>query len=198
MKKAFFALCKGAVSKDVVSRAWRTAKEDWQAWRHRSLAEDDIVPLLLDGRAVKTRLDRKATVILVLVVLGGRRGRQKVRLAVQPMAGESTAPRRQFLEDLDARGLPPPALVTIDGAPGREATVTAFWGEDLPLQRCTLHKNRNLLAHGPRWLHDELDTDDRDMIDAPSVADVQERRTALSAQMASPMPRCRRQCCRSR
>ena len=32
VKRALFALFKGAVSKDVVSRAWRKVKVDWDAW----------------------------------------------------------------------------------------------------------------------------------------------------------------------
>lgn len=179
VKQALFALFQGAVSKDVVSRAWRKVKGDWEAWRHRSLAEEDIVHLLLDGMVVKTRLDHKATTVSVLVALGVRRDGQKVLLAVQHMAGESTAAWRQFLENLDVRGLPQPAVVTIDGAPGLEAAVTALWGEDLPIQRCTVHKHRNLLAHAPKRLHEELNADYRDMIYAPSAAQVQERRTAF-------------------
>ncbi|MYG63552.1 MAG: IS256 family transposase [Synechococcus sp. SB0675_bin_7] len=179
VKKALFALFKGAVSKDVVSRAWRKVKGDWEAWRNRSLAEEDIVHLLLDGMVVKTRLDHKTTAISVLVALGVRRDGQKILLAVQHMAGESTAAWRQFLENLDARGLQQPVLVTIDGAPGLEAAVTALWGEDLPTQRCTLHKHRNLLAHAPKRLHEELNADYRDMIYAPTAAQVQERRTAF-------------------
>ena len=161
VKKALFALFKGAVSKDVVSRTWGKVKGDCQAWRHRSLAEEDIVYLLLDGMVVKTRLDKKATAISVPVALGVRDG-QKVLLAVQPMAGESTAAWRQFLESLDVRGLRQPALVTIDGAPGPETAVTAVRGGSLPIQRCTLHKHRNRLAHAPKRLHDELDADYRD------------------------------------
>ncbi|MYG37817.1 MAG: hypothetical protein F4162_02140 [Synechococcus sp. SB0676_bin_10] len=77
-KKALFALFKGAVNKDVVSRAWRKVKGDWEAWRNRSLAAEDVVHLLLDGMVVKTRLHKKTTAISVLVALGVRRDGQKV------------------------------------------------------------------------------------------------------------------------
>ena len=36
------------------------------------------------------------------------------------------------------------------------AQVDALWGEDLPIQRCTVHKHRNLLAHAPKHMQDEL------------------------------------------
>ena len=34
-------------------------KGDWEAWRNRSLAREDIVHLLLDGMVVKTRWTRR-------------------------------------------------------------------------------------------------------------------------------------------
>jgi transposase-like protein len=43
VKRALFGLFQGAVGKDVVSRAWRKVKVDWDAWVARSLADDDIV-----------------------------------------------------------------------------------------------------------------------------------------------------------
>ena len=48
VKRALFGLFQGAVSKDVVSRAWRKVKTDWQAWCSRSLADEDIVRLILE------------------------------------------------------------------------------------------------------------------------------------------------------
>jgi shikimate 5-dehydrogenase len=70
VKRALFALFKGAVSKDVVSRAWRKVKVDWDAWCARSLADEDIIRLILDGTVIKTRLDKKATNISVLAAIG--------------------------------------------------------------------------------------------------------------------------------
>jgi putative transposase len=43
VKRALFGLFDGAASKDVVSRAWRKVKTDWEAWCARSLAEEDVV-----------------------------------------------------------------------------------------------------------------------------------------------------------
>lgn len=73
VKRALFGLFEGAVSKDVVSRAWRKVKTDWEAWCARSLADEDIVRLILDGTVVKARIDRKAMAISVLAAIGVRR-----------------------------------------------------------------------------------------------------------------------------
>jgi putative transposase len=179
VKCALFALFKGAVSKDVVSRAWRKVKVDWDAWCARSLADEDIIRLILDGTVIKTRLDKKATNISVLAAIGVRRDGQKVLLSIMNMGGESTAAWRQFLDDLDKRGLKRPQFVIVDGAPGLEAALVALWGDDLPIQRCTVHKHRNLLAHAPKHMHEELGNDYRDMIYAATAAEVETRRKAF-------------------
>lgn len=179
VKRALFGLFQGAVSKDVVSRAWRKVKTDWQAWCTRSLAEEDIVRLILDGTVIKTRIDKKATNISVLAAIGVRRDGQKVLLSLMNMGGESTSAWRQFIDDLDARGLKRPEFVIVDGAPGLEAALIALWGNDLPVQRCTVHKHRNLLAHAPKRMHDELTEDYRDMIYAKTPEEIATRRKAF-------------------
>ncbi|NMA98708.1 MAG: IS256 family transposase [Phyllobacteriaceae bacterium] len=179
VKRALFGLFGGAVSKDVVSRAWRKVKVDWDAWSSRNLTDEDIVRLILDGTVIKTRLDRKATNISVLAAIGVRRDGQKVLISIRNMGGESTAAWSQFLTDLDARGLRRPEFVIVDGAPGLEAALVALWGEDLPIQRCTVHKHRNLLGHAPKRLHDELTADYRDMIYADTAAEIEKRRKAF-------------------
>ena len=179
VKRALYGLFQGAVGKDVVSRAWRKVKVDWDAWSARSLTGEDIVRLILDGTVIKTRLDRKATNISVLAAIGVRRDGQKVLLSIRNMGGESTAAWRQFLEDLDVRGLRRPEFVIVDGAPGLEAALVALWGEGLPIQRCTVHKHRNLLGHAPKHMHDELTEDYRDMIYAETAIQVEARRKAF-------------------
>jgi putative transposase len=80
-------------------------KCDWEAWNTRSLAEEPIVRLILDGTVVRLRLDRKATSISLLVVIGVRADGQKVLLAVKSMGGESAEAWRTVLDDLIKREL---------------------------------------------------------------------------------------------
>src|SRR5271166_2191955 len=174
VKRALGALFKGAVGKDVVSRVWRKLKTDWEAWMRRDLAGEDIVRLILDGTVVKVRLDRKATNISLLVVLGVRRDGQKVLLAVKNMGGESEAAWRGVLDDLVTRGLRTPDFLIVDGAAGLDRALAALW-PDVPVQRCTVHKHRNLLAHAPDVLHEEITADYTDMIYADTVKAVQDR-----------------------
>ena len=178
VKRALGALFKGAIGKDVVSRVWRKVKTDWEAWTRRDLAEEDIVRLILDGSVVRVRLDRKATNISLLVVLGIRRDGQKVLLAVRNMGGESEAAWRGVLDDLVARGLRSPEFLIIDGAAGLEKALAALWPE-VPTQRCTVHKHRNLLAHAPEALHEEISADYTDMIYAKTAKEIEAARKSF-------------------
>src|SRR4051812_19009942 len=95
VRRALAALFGGAVGKDTVSRVWRKVQTDWQAWNQRSLAEEPIVRLILDGTVVRVRLDRKATSISLLVVIGIREDGQKVLLAVKNMGRSRTWAERR-------------------------------------------------------------------------------------------------------
>src|SRR5271163_1738282 len=55
VRRAVNAVFAGPVGKDVVSRVWRKTKGDWDAWNARSLAEEPIVRLILDGSACPAR-----------------------------------------------------------------------------------------------------------------------------------------------
>ena len=178
VQRALAALFRGAVGKDVVSRAWRKVAVDWAAWVRRDLAGEDVVRLVLDGTVVRVRLDRKATSISLLVVLGVRRDGQKVLLAVRAMGGESEAAWRAVLDDLVARGLREPAFLVIDGAAGLEKALAALWPA-VPAQPCTLHNHRNLLAHAPERLQDGISADYTDMIYAETAKRIETRRQAF-------------------
>jgi hypothetical protein len=127
VRRALAALFGGTVGKDTVSRTWREVKSDWDAWNSRSLAGEPIVRLILDGTVVRVRLDRKATSISLLVVLGVRADRQKVLLAIRSMGGESAEAWRTVLDDLIKRGLRRPEFLIVDGAPGLDKAIAIVW-----------------------------------------------------------------------
>ena len=149
-------------------------KSDWEAWNARSLKDDKIVRLILDGTVVRVRLDKKATSISLLVALGVRADGQKVLLAVKNMGGESAEAWRVLLDDLLKRGMQTPDLVMVDGGKGLDAALAALW-TNVPVQRCTVHKHRNLLAHAPERLHEEISADYTDMIYAATKAEIETR-----------------------
>jgi putative transposase len=146
------------LSKSAISRVLRSLREGFDSWRQRSLAEDGIVYVLLDGIAVKVRLDRRVTCVPVLVAMGVRDTGEKVLLGLRLMGAESKAAWTTFVEDLAARGVTDPALVIIDGNAGLRHAVSQTWPR-AAVQRCVVHKLRNLEAHAPKRGADELRAD---------------------------------------
>src|SRR5262249_24322956 len=144
----------------------------------RSLAEEPIVRLILDGTVVRVRLDRKATSISLLVVIGVRAGGPKIFLAVKGMGGERTQARPAGPGRITRRGARRPAVLIFGGAPGLDSAIAAVW-DGVPVQRCTVHKHRNLLAHAPERLHEEITADYNDMIYAATREEIEARRKAF-------------------
>ena len=178
VRRALKALFADGLGKDVVSRVWRKVRSDWEAWNARSLAEEPIARLILDGTVVRVRLDRKATSISLLVVIGVRTDGQKVLLAAKSMGGDSTEAWCAVLDDLIQRGLRRPEFLIIDGAAGLEKALATVW-DGVPVQRCTVHKHRNLLAHAPERLHGDVTADYTDMIYAATPEEIEQRRKAF-------------------
>jgi putative transposase len=113
---------------------------------------------------------------VLLVVLGVREDGQKVLLAARNMGGETSEAWRAALDDFIKRGLRKPEFLVVDGGTGLEQALAALWG-GVPTQR-SVHKHRNLLAHAPQRLHEEVSTD-YDMIYATSAAEIEVRRRAF-------------------
>ena len=141
VRRALAALFGGTVGKDTVSRTWRKVKSDWDAWNARSLAAEPIVRLILDGTVVRVRLDRKATSISLLVVIGVRADGQKVLLAIKSMAARAPRPGAVCSTISSGAGCSGPSSSSFDGAPGLDKAIAAVW-DGVPVQRCTVHKHR--------------------------------------------------------
>src|SRR6202023_976300 len=88
------------------------------------------------------------------------------------------ATSRTVLDDLIKRGLRRPEFLIVDGAPGLDKAIASVW-DGVPVQRCTVHKHRNLFAHAPERLHDEITADYNDMIYATTPEEIEVRRKAF-------------------
>jgi putative transposase len=97
---------------------------------------------------VRVRLDRKATNISLLVVLGIRGDGQKVLLSVCNLGGESEAAWRGVLDDLVGRGLRTPQFLIIDGGSGLERALAALWPQGVA-PRCRRWATERV-RHSPR------------------------------------------------
>lgn len=147
-----------ALSKSAISRVVQGLKAQLEAWRARPLADLDLVALYLDGFHLRVRLGGRVSPVPVLAVLGVQRSGQKVLVHLSLRGSESTEAWAAVCEDLAARGVRAPQLCILDGGKGLRAAVERTWPA-AAIQRCTVHKLRNLLTHAPRRLHDALRDD---------------------------------------
>jgi transposase-like protein len=66
-------------------------------------------------------------------------------------------------------------------------STTVTWA-GVPVQRCTVHKERNLLAHAPKALHEEIKTGCSDMMYAQTAGEAIVKRKSFLKKWR---PRCR-------
>lgn len=156
MQRALQPLLRAApLSKSAVSRVMRTLRESFEAWRTRPLDDEPIAYLFLDGIAAKVRVDRRVQSVPILVALGVTPAGEKRLLALRLMGNESKVAWGALVEDLVSRGLSAPVLVVMDGNAGLRHAVGQAWPH-AAVQRCVVHKLRNLEAHAPKRAGDEI------------------------------------------
>ena len=169
----------GPLSKDAVSRLVGRLAEDFETWRCRDLADDQIQYLIMDGWYPKVRIGKRRERVPVLVTLGVRGDGERVVLDVRLAGDESTAAWRDVIRSLVVRHVGTPRLAMIDGSAGLAAALREQW-PTLAIQRCTAHKLRNLEAKAPVRLREELAEDYRRMIYAETRALVDQARTRFT------------------
>ena len=161
----------GPLSKDAVSRLVGRLAGDFETWRGRDLADEQIQYLIMDGWYPKVRIGKRRERVPVLVTLGVRGDGERVVLDVRLAGDESTAAWRDVIRSLVDRHVGVPRLAMIDGSAGLAAALREQW-PTLAIQRCTTHKLRNLEAKAPARLREELAEEYRRMIYADSRAAV--------------------------
>ena len=164
VKQALKPLLKGApLSKSAVSRVVTGLKDQYETWRTRDLSAEKLTVLYLDAAYLRVRLAKKIEKLPVAAAVGVRADGTKVLLGLWAYASEGRAAWAAVLEDLTARGLAVPAVAVIDGSKGLRAALAECWPA-VAVQRCTVHKLRNLEAHAPKRLHAELRQDYREIV----------------------------------
>lgn len=138
----------GGLSRSTVSRANEQLQGAFERWRRRSLTEEEIVYLYLDGHYEGVRAGTREKEAL-LVVHGVRSDGQHVLLGVYLGSHEDTDSWKLALQDLVERGLKRPLLVISDGNPGLIRAVREIWPK-VARQRCIVHRIRNVLARVPK------------------------------------------------
>jgi transposase-like protein len=169
IRGALSPLLRGApVSKSAVSRIVGRLQGLFTDWRQRVLKTEAVVFLYLDAIALRVRIANKVVSAPVLVGLGVKADGQKVVLDLELLQSESSECWGGFVEGLVGRGLKRPRLVIIDGNKGLRAAVEKNW-PGIEVQRCTVHKLRNLERHVPRHALEEVKSDYHRIIQAESL-----------------------------
>ena len=145
------------LSKSAVSRVVGRLKELFARWDRRDLSTERFAILYLDAKNLKVRLARRVVTAPVLVALGVAPDGRKQLVALRLQVRETGASWSELVEELKRRGLGEPALIISDGHPGL-AKAIKLWPAS-GVQRCTVHKLRNLTAHCPKHAHAELRRD---------------------------------------
>jgi len=138
----------------------------------RSLSALELCVLMIDGVEVGGHT--------VVIALGIDTKGVKHVLGLRQGATENAAVVKGLLEDLLERGLSPERamLVVIDGAKALRKAVEAVFGETIAVQRCTVHKKRNVLDHLPQ---SERARVSRRMSKAYELTDVDTARSELQS-----------------
>jgi transposase-like protein len=145
------------LSKSSISRVVQRIKAAFERWSARDLSEEHYGVLYLDGFHLKVRLARRVVSAPVLIALGVKADGTKELLSLRLVGSESGATWEALVEGLSRRGLPGPVAVVSDGHAGLKRAM-ALWPE-AKVQRCAVHKLRNLEDHCPRHARAELRRD---------------------------------------
>ncbi len=132
-------------SKSTVSRRFvaQTAAQ-LETWRARPLEGLDLVALLIDGVHFADHC--------VVVALGLDATGHKHPLGLWSGSTENAGVCQTLLANLQARGLSTDRslLVILDGSKALKKAVQEVFGASAWIQRCQVHKMRNVLAHLPK------------------------------------------------
>lgn len=142
-----YGIQKSSVSREFVQASAAQLKKLCE----RNLAELDLVAILIDGIHLGKQV--------LVVALGIESSGKKHVLGLWQGATENTVVVKDLLEDLVTRGLDPQRryLFVIDGAKALRAAIERVFGERAEVQRCQLHKRRNVAEYLPKNAQGDYD-----------------------------------------
>jgi putative transposase len=133
-----------STSKSAVSRAFveRTREALW-ALMSRPLADMRLAVMMIDGIELHGRMN--------IVALGISTEGDKLALGLWEGSSENATVAAALLSDLVDRGLDVEQglLFIIDGSKALRKAIRQVFGDDVPVQRCVRHKERNVIEHLP-------------------------------------------------
>jgi putative transposase len=137
------------VSKSAASRRFVALSAERMAeWMAADLSQLDLLAIQIDGMHVTSELT-----LLAAVGIDGEG--VKHPLGLLEGATENAAVVQALLDDLIERGLDPKAcrLFIVDGSKALTKAIRRTFGRHTPIQRCQVHKARNIIERLPKQLH---------------------------------------------
>ena len=137
------------VSKSAVSRRFvALTAERLKEWLASDLSKLDLLVIQIDGM----HLDEDLMMVGAVGIDGDG---IKHPLGVMEGATENAAVVQALLDSLTERGLDPKVcrLFVVDGAKALSKAIKKTFGADTPIQRCQVHKARNITERLPKHLH---------------------------------------------
>lgn len=143
---------KTGISKSSVSRAFkRSSKKDLDAINGADLSGHRFVGLFIDA----TGFGEETMVAAVGVTIDN----EKVPLGLISGTTENAAVVGDLLSSITGRGFTFAArrlLAVLDGGKALRAAIKALWGDAVVIQRCWIHKLRNIKDYIPETNHGQL------------------------------------------
>jgi transposase-like protein len=136
-------------SKSAASRRFVALSADrMAAWMASDLSQLDLLVIQIDGLHIGNDL-------VLVGALGIDAGGQKHPLGLVEGATENAAVVQALIDNLIARGLDPKVcrLFIVDGAKALSKAIRRTFGAHTPIQRCQIHKARNVIERLPKPLH---------------------------------------------
>ena len=136
------------VSKSAVSRRFvALSAERMREWMTADLSALDLLAIQIDGIHIEADL-------MLLAAVGIDGDGEKHPLGVIEGASENAAVAQALLDNLVDRGLDPAVcrLFIIDGAKALSKAIRNTFGRHTPIQRCQVHKARNIAERLPKPL----------------------------------------------
>jgi len=172
------------LSKSAVSRVVGTLKSELATWEKRSLADLDVAFLYLDAIALRLWMDQRVTSVPALVALAVLADGQKQLVAMEMCGSEPHEAWKGFLDGLVERGLRAPVLCIVDGNAGLRRALSTVWSKT-PVQRCAVHKPRNLKRKVPKHALVEVKADFHEITYAESEAEARKAHAAFVSKWKS-------------
>jgi len=147
MARDGFGVAKSSVSREFV----RASAAEVKALAERHFDGQRFPVVMLDGVEYAGET--------MVVAMGITEDGTKRILGLRQGATENAVVCTALLEDLRERGLDTtqPTLLVLDGSKALHAAARRIWGQNAVIQRCQVHKKRNVKAHVPEKHWPELD-----------------------------------------